>query len=342
MELLTQLGSFCFDSFSFLSRRRKVLGESSRLGSTTGEDEDMSNTTKELENELVWSLKTFGRLYDQQVQLLHTASDGLEQVAASFGHSFHFLMVEAGKTFGYLLGGFSGGIYGTISALVWSEGHAEDVTFGFLGSILGGAAGGALGGAIGSSVTILSKVTGVPVGDGTSSRAWLFGFAAGGVAGGAIGGPLGAKGGALGGALGAFWALQCARDVVVIFVRHVLERSKGTETPLSKPVSDGLPRCLGDFRECAKPLLPQLKHIQIICKKMASHHHQVHAVATQTAASLDALAKMEAVARRTSCLLELVAGVLAAAQLSRKFNTELEGLRRSVETFPHQLSRTPL
>lgn len=341
MELLTQLGSFCFDSLSVFHADEKFWENLLDSAARPAKTEDMNNTTKELENELVWSLKTFGRLYDQQVQLLHTASDGLEQVAASFGHSFRFTMVEAGKTLGYLLGGFSGGIYGTISALVWSEGHAEDVTFGFLGSILGGVAGGALGGAISSLVTILSNLAGVPVGDGTSGRAWLFGFAAGGVAGGAIGGPLGAKGGALGGALGAFFALQCARDVM-IFVRHVLERLKGMETPLTKPVSDGLSHCLGDFRECAKPLLPQLKHIQIICKKMASHHHHVHAVATQTAASLDALAKMEAVARRTSCLLELVVGVLAAAQLSRRFNTELEGLRRSVETFPHQLSGIPL
>lgn len=307
----------------------------------------MNNTTKELENQLVGTLTTFGRLYDQQAQLLHTAVDGLEQMAASSIHSFRLLVVEAGKTVSCLLGGFSGGIYGGISALVWSEGHAEDVTDCILGSILGGVAGGALGGAISGAVTISSNLAGGQAGDVTSGRAWLFGFAVGGVTGGAMGGPLGATGGALGGVLGAFWAVRCARALVLSFVRHYLEGSKARETPLDKPVSDGLPRCLGDFRESVKPLLEHLKYIQLICNKMASHHHHhhVHAVATQTAASLDALDKMEAAtakARRTSCGLELVAGVIEAVQLSRTFTTQLEGLRRSVETFPHRLGGSPV
>lgn len=158
---------FCF------SHRRNVLGKSPRLH-TTGKDK-MDNRTEELEMELVSSLETFGRLYDQKVECLHRVSYILEQMAASV---YHDLCMA--KTVTCLFGGFSGGIFGTISALVWSDGHAEDVTFGIIGSILGGVAGGALGGAISGAGTILSKLAGGPVRDVTSETAGLFGFAAGG------------------------------------------------------------------------------------------------------------------------------------------------------------------
>lgn len=92
--------------------------------------------------------------------------------------SSSFLLVEAGKVVTCFLGGFSGGIFGPMSALVWSDGHAEDVTFGIIGSILGGVAGEALGGPI-SATAILSKPTGDPVSGVTSKTACLFGFAAG-------------------------------------------------------------------------------------------------------------------------------------------------------------------
>lgn len=329
---------FLLYSLSLFHTDKKFWGKIT----STSEDK-MKDTTEELERELVRSLQTLGRLYDQQAAPLQTASDALGQVVASVCHSFCFLVVGAGKAAACLLGGFSGGIFGSISALVWSDGRAGGLASGFLGSLLGGVAGGALGGTISSAVTILSKVAGAPVGDVTSDKAWLFGFAAGGVAGGAIGGPLGATGGALGGVLGAFWAVQCTVNPDLSIVRRVLERFKTTERRLGRPVSPDVTRCLGDFREAVKPLLEQLKYIQILSDKLASLHH-VHAVATQTAAILDALVKMEAViaeARRTDCLFELVSGVLAAAELSRNIKKELEGLRRSVETFPHQLSGTP-
>lgn len=303
----------------------------------------MNDRTEDLEKELVSRLKTFGHLYDQQAEDLHAASDALEQMVKSGSHILRSLVVEAGQAATCLLGGFSGGIYGTISALVWSDGHAEDLTFGFVGSILGGVVGGALGGAISGAVTIWPKLAGGPDRDVGSDMAWLFGLAAGGVAGGAIGGPLGATGGALGGVLGAFWAVQCAinsgRSVVGMF----FQRFKNTESNLDKPVSDDMTRSLGDFRKSVKPLQVQLKYIQVICDKMASHHH-VHAIATPTAASLDAQAMMEALilkARRTDCLFEMVSAMLAVAKLSRNINEELKGLRRSVETFSPQLSGTP-
>lgn len=304
----------------------------------------MNDRTEELETELVLSLKTFGRLYDQQAELLNSASDGLEQTAASVCHSFGFLVAEVGKAVTCLLGGFSGGIFGTISALVWSEGHAEDLTFGIVGSILGGVAGGALGGAISGAVTILSKLARVPVRDVNSEMAWLFGFAVGGVAGGAFGGPLGATGGAMGGVLGAFCAVQCAVNANLRALGSVLAGLKHAETRWDKSLSDGMRCCLGDFRESLKPLLEQLKNIQTVCRKMAPHHHHVHTIDTQAAASLEAAAKMEAEigkAGRTSSLFELVSGVTAAANLSKSINKELKGLRRKVETFPHPPSRTP-
>lgn len=298
----------------------------------------MDNRTEELEMELVSSLETFGRLYDQKAECLHRVSYILEQMAASVYHDLCFVA----KTVACLFGGFSGGIFGTISALVWSDGHAEDVTFGIIGSILGGVAGGALGGAISGAGTILSKLAGGPVRDVTSETAGLFGFAAGGVVGGAIGGPLGSTGGALGGVLGAFWAVQCAINPDGIVVRRVLDRIKNTETPLDKPVYDDMARCLRDFRNSIRLLMEQLKYIQIICNKLASDHH-VHAIATQSAVSLDALAKMEVVIAKAwgNGMFELDSGVLAAAKLSRNVNKTLEGLRRSVETFLLQLNRTP-
>lgn len=335
--MLTLLGSFCFGSFSVFRTDKKIQGKSPQR------KDKMNDRTKGLEKELVSRLKTFGRLYDQQAENLHAASDVLERVVKSSSHILRSLVVEAGQAATCLLGGFSGGIYGTISALVWSDGHAEDLTFGFVGSILGGVVGGALGGAISGAVTIWPKLAGRPDRDVASDMAWLFGLAAGGVAAGAIGGPLGATGGALGGVLGAFWAVQYAinsgRSVVGMF----LQRFKNTESNLDKPVSEDMTRCLGDFRKSLKPLQVQLKYIQVICDKMASHHH-MHAIATQTAASLDAQAKMEALivkARRTDCLFEMVSAMLAVAELSRNINEELKGLRRSVETFSLQLSGTP-
>lgn len=340
LELLTRLGSFCFGSFSVFRADKKFWGK--KLPQTSGKDK-MNDRTRDLENELVSRLKTFGHLYDQQAEGLHAATDLLEQMVKGGIHILRLLVVEAGQVATCLLGGFSGGIYGTISALVWSNGHGKDVTFGFVGSILGGVVGGALGGAICGAVTIWPKLAGSPDRDFASDTAWLFGFAAGGVAGGAIGGPLGATGGALGGLLGACWAIQLALNSGRSVARMVLERLKITVMPVDEPVSDDLTGCLGDFRTSVKPLQEELRYIQVICDQMVSHQH-VHAIATHTAASLDAQAKMEALlvkARRADCLFEMVSAMLAVAQLCRNINEELEGLRRSVETFSPQLSGTP-
>lgn len=266
----------------------------------------MDDRRKELEQELVSSLKTFGRLYDQKVEPLHPVSDVLELTEASVCSSFRCRVIAVAC----LLGGLSGGIFSTICEFAWGFSRAEDE---ILGSIFGGVAGGALGTAM-CALPILLRLVRSPVRDVNSSTAWLIACAAGGAAGAVIGGILGAKGGALGGVFGALWAVHVSDDM-----KH-----------------------LGDVRDSGQPLLEQLKSIQIICDKLAPHHH-VPPQHIQAAASLDALAKREeviVVALSTTYLSELVSGVLAAAALSRNVTKELEELRRSLETFLRQLSGT--
>lgn len=296
----------------------------------------------ELDAELVSSLKTFGRLYDERAKLLSTSSDKLVLTATHLSQSFCFTVVEAGKSIGCHLGGFSGGIFGAICALVWSDGSGEDATLGIVGSILGGVAGGALGGAVSFAVSILGNLTERPVYDVTRETTWLFGFAAGGVVGGAVGGPLGATGGAVGSVLGAFLAVKCTTDLGLHNIRSILQNCKTKTTHLDKP-PHVITRHFRDFQENVKPLLDQLKHAQLICHKMASGRH-THAISTQTAASLDSAAKMEAAlekVRWTSSPFELVFYLLAGAKLSTDVNKELEEMRRRVETFLPQQSRNP-
>lgn len=285
----------------------------------------------ELDAELVSSLKTFGLLYDERAKLLSTSSDKLVLTATHLSQSI-----------GCHLGGFSGGIFGAICALVWNDGSGEDATLGVVGSILGGVAGGALGGAVSFAGSILGNLTERPVYDVTRETAWLIGFAAGGVVGGAVGGPLGATGGAVGSVLGAFLAVKCATDLGLNNNRSILQNCKTKTTHLDKP-NHIITRHFREFQGNVKPLLDQLKHAQLICHKMASGRH-THAISTQTAASLDSAAKMEAAlekARWTSSPFELFFYLLAGAKFSTDVNKELEEMRRRVETFLPQQSRNP-
>lgn len=309
------------------------------------EHEMSSRTTAitELDAKLASSLETFGRLYDERAELLSTTLDKYVTTVTSLCQDLRFAVVKLGKAFGCLLGAFSGGIYGTASALVWSDSSAEDVTLGVVGGILGGVAGGALGGVVGVAVTVSWELSRHPVYDVGKDTAWLFGFAAGGVAGGAIGGPVGATGGVLGGVLGALWAVKYANHLHRNIIRFGVENYQREKTRLDQPTHHANSRHLRDFWEAVKPLLDQLKHTQLICGKMASCQH-THAIASQTAASLDSAAKMEVaieLARRTSSPLELIFYMAAGAELSRNVNKELEEMRKGAERFLHQLRGDP-
>lgn len=96
LQLLTLLGSFCFGSFSVFRTDKTFWGKSPQLCSTSGKDK-MNDRTKDLEKELVSRLKTFGRLYDQQAENLHAASDVLERMVKSASHILRSLVVEAGQ-----------------------------------------------------------------------------------------------------------------------------------------------------------------------------------------------------------------------------------------------------
>lgn len=297
----------------------------------------------ELDAKIASSLETFGRLYDERAELLSTTLDKFVPTVTSLCQNLRFNVVEFGKAFGCLWGGFSGGIYGTASALVWSDSGAEDVTLAVVGGILGGVAGGALGGAVGVAVTVSWELSRHPVYDVGKDTAWLFGFAAGGVTGGAIGGPLGATGGALGGVLGALWAVKYANEQQMNIIRFAVEDYQREKSRLDQPTHHAITRNLRDFRAAIKPLLDQLKHTQLICGKMASCQH-THAIASQAATSLDSAAKMEAAlekARRTSSPLELILYTVKGATLSKNVNKELEEMRKGAERFLHQLRGDP-
>lgn len=299
------------------------------------EHEMSSRTTiiTELDAKLASSLKTFGHLYDERAELLFTTLDKFVPTVTLLCQNVRFIVGQLGKAFGCLLGAFSGGIFGTASALVWSDSGAEDVTLGVVGGILGGVAGGALGGAVG--VAVSWDISRHPVFDVSTDTAWLFGFAAGGVAGGAIGGPVGATGGTLGGVLGALWAVKYANELHKNIIRFIAENYQREETRLDQPTHHAITRHLQDFRGAVKPLLDQLKHTQLICGQMTSCQH-THAIASQVAASLDSAAKMEAViekAHRTSSPLELIFYMVAGAELSRNVNKELEEMRKGAERF---------
>lgn len=296
----------------------------------------------ELDAKLASSLKTFGQLYDERAEFLSTTLDKFVPKVTSLCQNLRFTVVSLGKALGCLFGGFSGGIFGTASALVWSDSGAEDVTLGVVGGILGGVAGGALGGAVGVVVTVSWELSRHPVYDVGKDTAWLFGFAAGGVAGGAIGGPVGATGGALGGVLGALWAVKYANRLHMNIIRFAVEDVQREKRRLDQP-SHAITRHLQDFRGAVKPLLNQLKQTQLICGEMASHQH-THAIASQATASLDSAAKMEAAiekARRTSSPCELILYVVAGAELSKNLNKELEEMRKEAERFLHQLRGDP-
>lgn len=309
------------------------------------EHETSSRTTTitEPDAKLASSLNMFGRLYDKRTELLSTTSDKLVLTATSLCQNFRLTVRKFGKTFGCVLGGFSGGIFGMASALVWSDSGAEDVTLGVVGGILGGVAGGALGGAVGVTVTLSWELSRHPVYDVGKDTAWLFGLAAGGVAGGAIGGPVGATGGALGGVLGALWVVKYANQPKRNIIRLVVEDYKSRKTRLDRPTHHAITRHLQDFRGAVKPLLDQLKQTQLICGEMASCQH-THAITSQAAASLDSAARMEAAiekARRTSSPLELILYMVAGAELSRNVNKELEEMRKGAERFLQQLREDP-
>lgn len=296
-----------------------------------------------MDGRLASSLKTFGQLYDERAELLSTTSDKLVLTATWLCQNFRFAVVELGKNLGCLLGGFSGGIFGAASALVWSESGAEDVTLGVVGGILGGVAGGALGGAVGVVATVSWELSKHPVYDVGKEAAWLFGFAAGGVAGGAIGGPVGATGGALGGVLGALWVVKFANQLHTKMIRFVVEDYQREKRRVDQPAHHEITRHLRDFRGAVKPLLNQLKQTRLICGEMASRQH-AHAIASQAAASLDSAAKMEAAiekARRTTSPLELILLMVAGAELSKNVNKELEEMRKEAEKFLQQLRGDP-
>lgn len=340
-------------SVTFSIHRQKRLG-GNRVDSTTRPsslmvfytEHEMSSGTL-LDARLASSLKTFGQLYDERAELLSTTSDKLVLTATCLCQNFRFAVVEFGKNLGCLLGGFSGGIFGTASALVWSESGAEDVTLGVVGGILGGVAGGALGGAVGVVATVSWELSRHPVYDVGKEAAWLFGFAAGGVAGGvaggAIGGPVGATGGALGGVLGALWVVKYANQPHKKIIRFVVEDYQRKKRRLDQPAHHEITSHLRDFRGAVKPLLNQLKQTRLICGEMASRRH-THAIASQAAASLDSAAKMEVAiekARRTTSPLELILFMVAGAELSKNVNKELEEMRKEAEKFLQQLRGDP-
>lgn len=297
-----------------------------------------------LDVRLASSLKMFGHLYDERAELLSTTLDKFVPKVALLCQQLRFTVVEFGKVFGFLLGGFSGGIFGTASALVWSDSGAEDVTLGVVGGIVGGVAGGALGGAVGVAATFSWKLSGHPVGgDVGRDTAWLFGFAAGGVAGGAIGGAAGATGGALGGVLGALWVVKYANQLHTNIIRFAVEYYQSKKTRLDQPTHHAIIRHLREFRGAVEPLLDQLKRTQLICGQMASCQH-THAIASQAATSLESAAKMEAAiekARRTSSPLELIFYMVSGTELSKNVNKELEEMRKEAERFLHQLRGDP-
>lgn len=291
----------------------------------------------DLKDELVTSLTTFVRLYDQHSHQLQTTSDNLTLTAAQI---IEGLKAVLGRVLGELFGGFSGGLLGAIGAVTCiSLCDDIDESVCIVSSVLGGIVGGALGGGVGSVVGVATKTTGNPVHSVLRDVAWLnIGFATGGAIGGIFGGTVGAIGGAIGGALGALcsskFAVSSVEAVIGSFNRTKDSKEQKKVSEKTPSPDGGMVRVVKDFRGAIKPLVEELKNIKTICDKMAPSDI-VHSVATQTAKTLASVTKMEETISdplKVTDLLQFASNIEEAARQSKKINEDLETTRAEAET----------
>lgn len=295
-------------------------------------------TSPDQKDDLVTSLTSFVRLYDEHEHHLRTASEDFTRAAARLYDGVQAVATGVGILIGGVCGAVSGGVLGALNADI-------DPIISFVSSIFGGIVGGALGAAIGTVVDISAETTGSLVDD-------LFGdvvsFNIGLVTGGAIGGVFrGAKGGAIGGALGALFSTRCTVGLLgCVFGRFCRTKdSEGKKRFLEMtPVREAeRMNFIPVFREALKPLVNELQTIKTICDTMGPSGSLLQSVAVQTTNSLVFVTKMEETisdSQKATALLQFVAIVKEAARPSERVIEELGTTRTTVGTFLVSLEKT--
>lgn len=294
-------------------------------------------TSPDQKDDLVTSLTSFVRLYDEHAHHLRTASEDFTRAAAQLYDGVQAVVTDVGILLGGVCGAVSGGVLGALNADI-------DPIISFVSSIFGGMVGGALGAAIGTAVDVSAETTGSLVDDLLGDVvSFNIGFATGGAIGGIF---RGAKGGAIGGALGALFSTRYAvRLLGGVFGRFYRTKDlEGKKRFLETTPVHGAERMnfIPVFREALKPLVNELQTIKTICDTLGPSD-LLRTVAGQTTNSLVSVTKMEETisdSQKATALLQFVTIVKEAARRSERVIEELGTTRTTVGTFLVSLEKT--
>ncbi|XP_056222298.1 glycine-rich protein 1-like [Seriola aureovittata] len=318
-------------------------------------DDGPSTTSTTQEDKLIISLKSFMLLYHQHDGRLQRASESFAQAAARLQNtqnevaSFPDLLSLSGGAVGGVCGGFTGGVGGALGAVaaatcarLCGKMNAVDATVGFVGSVFGGVAGGVFSGSVGGAVGVAVEASSNSF-HGAVNKVVCFtiGLTTGGAIGGIFGGPVGAAGGAAGGGFGAL----CGTGLAVYLVGGVADSVCGTkdsrEDENRTKNMKMIQKAANEFSEGIKPLVQQLKTVQMISDEMTSSAN-VQRFTRQTAKTLAAVTAMQKTISDSQRAKDPTQFVAEAARKSRKITEELRNMSTEAENLlfvPRKLRR---
>lgn len=298
------------------------------------------NASADLTENLRASLKTFVQLYDQRKDDLQGAYELFVRAAAQANKSQEVLedclaqtlFIVFGGALGTLIGGVTGGIWGSLGAVgattyarFFGNINVAGAAVGIGGSVMGGVVGGVFSGFIGGSAEVAVLTTGREIHGMVSNALWFaIGFATGGAIGSTLGGSVGAVGGAVGGGFGAWHATRAT----VYLVGKVTDLSKKDLKGKQMKKTDTVQKSGADFSACIKPLVNELKTVQRICDQMASDE-TVKGVADQIVKTLTTVTEMEKSVSNSQT--EFRSCVKEAGSQCKKVQEELQRMREEVE-----------